>query len=278
MTSFRFAASARQLDLQSSRVRIGPSRLFMTNDPDSQHRKVALVTGGARRIGSEIVRCLHADGMNIALHYRTSRYDARRLRDELNEARPASVELFEANLRDNAAIREMAASVINSFARMDVLVNNASRFFATPLDTLDEPAYQDLLDTNLKAPLFLAQAAASELKKTNGCIINIADIYGLKPLGDYPAYCAAKAALIMLTRTLALDLAPNIRVNAIAPGAILWPESGSDEVERASVLADTPMGRAGDPSDIAQTVLFLVRDADYVTGQVIKVDGGRAIG
>jgi len=250
----------------------------MPTDPDPLPAKVALVTGGARRIGAEIVRCLHAEGMNIALHYHTSRHDAGRLRDELNDARPASVRLFEANLRDTAAVRGMATEVIKSFARMDVLVNNASSFFSTPLDSLEEPEYQDLLDTNLKAPLFLAQAAAAELRKTDGCIVNIADIYGLKALAAYPAYCAAKAGLIMLTRCLALELAPRTRVNAIAPGAILWPESSSSEIERSAVLADTPMGRAGDPSDIAQTVLFLVREAHYMTGQVIKVDGGRAIG
>ncbi len=250
----------------------------MSTEPVSRHTKVALVTGGARRIGAEIARCLHAEGMNIALHYRTSRDDARRLRDELNAARPASVQLFEADLRNTTAIRDMVASVTTAFARIDILVNNASSFFATPLGAIDDAAYQDLLDTNLKAPLFLAQAAAPQLGITKGCIINIADIYGLKPLAAYAPYCAAKAGLIMLTRSLALELAPDIRVNAIAPGAILWPESGSDEIERLAVLAKTPMGRTGDPADIAQTALFLARDAHYVTGQVIKVDGGRAIG
>ena len=250
----------------------------MSTEPDSRHTKVALVTGGARRIGAEIARCLHAEGMNIALHYRTSVDDARRLRDELHAARPASVRLFEADLCDTAAIKDMVASVTSAFTRMDVLVNNAASFFATPVGTIDDAAYQDLLDTNLKAPLFLAQAAALQLAMAKGCIVNIADIYGLKPLAAHAAYCAAKAGLIMLTRSLALELAPDIRVNAIAPGAILWPESGCDEIDRAAVLAKTPMGRAGDPADIAQSVLFLVRDADYVTGQVIKVDGGRAIG
>jgi pteridine reductase len=250
----------------------------MSAEPDSPHTKVALVTGGARRIGAEIVRCLHAEGMNVALHFRTSRDDARRLRDELNAARPASVRLFEADLRDTAAAKDMVASVITAFTRMDVLVNNASSFFATPLGTIDDAAYQDLLDTNLKAPLFLAQAAAPELGMAKGCIVNMTDIFGLKPLAAHAAYCAAKAGLIMLTRSLALELAPDIRVNAVAPGAILWPESGCDEIERAAALAKTPMGRAGVCADIAQTVLFLVRDAHYVTGQVIKVDGGRAIG
>ncbi len=246
--------------------------------PDPLPTKVALVTGGARRIGSEIVRCLHAGGMNIALHYLSSLDEARLLRDELNAIRPGSVQLFKADLSDNTAIQEMIASLMTTFTRIDVLVNNASRFFATPLGSVDDAPYQELLDVNLKAPLFLAQAAAPHLEKTKGCIINIADIYGRQPLNGHAVYCAAKAGLIMLTRSLALELAPGIRVNAVAPGAILWPESGCDEIERAAVLAKTPMGHAGDPADIAQTVLFLVRDAHYVTGQVIKVDGGRAIG
>jgi pteridine reductase len=250
----------------------------MLKDPDSQQSKVALVTGGARRIGAHIVRCLHAEGMNIALHYRTSREDARSLCDELNAVRPASVRLFEADLRSTAAIRELVAAVSDRFTRMDVLVNNASSFYATPLETLDEAAYQDLLDTNLKAPLFLAQAVAAPLAKTKGCIINIADVYGLKPLAAHAAYSAAKAGLIMLTRSLALELAPDTRVNAVAPGAILWPESGSGEHAHSAVLAQIPMRRSGDPADIAQAVLFLIRDAPYVTGQIIKVDGGRAIG
>ncbi len=250
----------------------------MRSELDSKQTKVALITGGARRIGAEIARCLHAEGMNIALHYRTSRDEARGLRDELNATRPASVQLFEANLRDTAAIKEMVASVTDTFMRMDVLVNNASSFFATPLEALDESVYQDLLDTNLKAPLFLAQAAAPQLRKAKGCIINIADIYGLKPLAAHAAYCAAKAGLIMLTRSMALELAPDVRVNAVAPGAILWPESGCDEAQRAGLVAKIPLRRVGHPADIAQTVLFLVRDGHYVTGQVIKVDGGRAIG
>lgn len=250
----------------------------MLNDSNSLPAKVALVTGGARRIGAQIVRRLHAEGMNIALHYRTSEAQARRLGDELNAMRPASVQLFEADLRSPAAARALAASVLDAFTRMDVLVNNASSFYATPLESMDDAAYDDLLGINLKAPLILAQAAAPELEKSKGCIVNIADIYGIRPLASHAAYCAAKAGLIMLTRALALELAPHTRVNAVAPGAILWPESGSAEEERSAVLAQTPMGRAGDPDDVAGTVLFLVRDAPYVTGQVIKVDGGRAIG
>lgn len=250
----------------------------MSKKPDPRQGKVALVTGGARRIGSQIVRHLHREGVDIALHYRTSESDARRLRDELNAIRPASVALFQANLRDPAAIRQMLSSVTASHGRLDVLVNNASSFYATPLDTMEEAAYEDLLDTNLKAPLFLAQAAAAQLEHSRGCIINIADVYGMKPLLGHAAYCAAKAGLIMLTRALALELAPNVRVNAIAPGAVLWPETHGAELESAAVLAQIPMGHAGKPADVAESVVFLVRDAHYMTGQVIKVDGGRAIG
>jgi len=250
----------------------------MVNKPDSLATEVALVTGGARRIGAQIVRCLHAEGMNIALHYHRSADDARRLSEELNAVRPGSVQAIAADLRDTAAIRDLAAAVSNRFMRMDVLVNNASSFFETPLESLDDAAYQELLDTNLKAPLFLSQATAQQLAQSQGCIVNIADIYASKPVAAYSAYSAAKAGLVMLTRSLALELAPDIRVNAIAPGAILWPESGSDEHEQSSLLAQIPMRRAGEPTDIARAVLFLVRDADYITGQVIRVDGGRAIG
>ena len=250
----------------------------MNTEPESEPSMVALVTGGARRIGAEIARCLHHEGLSIALHYHTSRDEARVLCNELDCARPGSARPFEADLRDTAAIGEMVASVENAFSRLDVLINNASMFFETPLGTIDDAAWNELLDTNLKAPLFLAQAATPLLRKTKGCIINIADIYASKPLAGYAAYCSAKAGLIMATRTLALELAPDIRVNAIAPGAILWPESGSDEALRSAAVAMIPMGRTGVPADVAETALFLVRDAHYVTGQVIKVDGGRAIG
>jgi pteridine reductase len=250
----------------------------MQNNSESPLRKVALVTGGARRIGAHIARRLHAEGLNIALHFRRSGAQARHLRDELNAVRPASVQLFEADLLNPGATGQLIRSVLDAFRRMDVLVNNASIFYATPLESLDDASYEELLATNLKVPLFLAQAAAAELGKSRGCIVNIADIYGIKPLAGYAAYCAAKAGLIMLTRALAVELAPHTRVNAVAPGAILWPESASGSVEREAVIAQTPMRRAGDPADVAEAVLFLVRDAPYVTGQVIKVDGGRAIG
>ena len=213
----------------------------------TESSKVALVTGGARRIGAEIIRCLHAAGTNIALHYHTSERDARALRDELETLRPGSVRLFKADLRDAAAIDDMVRSVADAFARMDVLVNNASSFFATPIGSIDDSAWNELFDVNLKAPLFLSQAAAPRLRESCGCIVNITDIYAKLPLAG-------------------------------APGAILWPTCDPDEDARAAVLAKIPLGHIGEPADIARTVLFLVRDADYVTGQVIKVDGGRAIG
>lgn len=244
----------------------------------TESSKVALVTGGARRIGAEIIRCLHAAGTNIALHYHTSERDARALRDELETLRPGSVRLFKADLRDAAAIDDMVRSVADAFARIDVLVNNASSFFATPIGSIDDSAWDELFDVNLKAPLFLSQAAAPRLRESCGCIVNITDIYAKLPLAGYAAYAAAKAGLIMLTRTLAAELAPHVRVNAVAPGAILWPTCDPGEDARAAVLAKIPLGHIGEPADIARTVLFLVRDADYVTGQVIKVDGGRAIG
>jgi pteridine reductase len=212
------------------------------------------------------------------LHYHTSEHDARVLRDELETLRPGSVRLFKADLRDTTAIEEMVRSVADAFTRVDVLVNNASSFFATPIGSIEESAWNELLDVNLKAPLFLSQAAAPRLRESRGCIINIADIYATVPLVGYAAYTAAKAGLVMLTRTLALELAPHVRVNGVAPGAILWPSSDPGEDTRAAVLAKIPLGHIGDPADIGQTVLFLVRNADYVTGQVIKVDGGRAIG
>jgi pteridine reductase len=250
----------------------------MVKASEAGQTKVALVTGGARRIGAEIARRLHAGGMNVAVHYNTSREDARVLCDGLNEARPASARAFAADLRDLAAVRELVASVTNAFTRLDVLVNNASSYFATPLGSIDEAAYEDLLGTNLKAPLFLSQAAAPHLRQARGCIVNIADIYGIEPIVDHAVYCPAKAGLIMLTRALATDLAPDVRVNAVAPGAILWPETAPDETLRTGVLAKVPMGRTGHPADIGEAVHYLIEDAHYVTGQVIKVDGGRAIG
>lgn len=250
----------------------------MSSESTCLTSKVALVTGGARRIGAAIVRRLHGEGMNVALHHHTSRDEARALCDELDADRPGSARHFEADLRDPAAVAALVDSVTDAFARLDVLVNNASRFFATPLGDIDDHAYRELLDTNLTAPLFLAQAAVPRLRECGGCIVNITDIYASKPLSGHAPYCAAKAGLAMLTRSLALELAPDIRVNAVAPGAILWPESEPGEADREALIAQIPLKRTGDPDEIARAVLFLVRDALYMTGQVIRVDGGRAIG
>lgn len=249
-------------------------------EPESQTLtgKVALVTGAARRIGAAIARCLHGQGMNVAIHYNSSRRDAETLLNELNASRKASTQIFQADLRDTARIQEMVAEVAQAFGRIDVLVNNASNFYATPLGGIDAASFDDLVSVNMKAPLFLAQAAAPHLQAQDGCIVNIADIYAIRPLARYPVYCAAKAALIMLTRSLAHELAPRVRVNAVAPGAIFWPEGDTNEAARAKLIASTPLKREGSPEEIAATVAFLVAHADYMTGEVIKVDGGRAIG
>ncbi|NIM27376.1 MAG: pteridine reductase [Gammaproteobacteria bacterium] len=239
---------------------------------------VALVTGGARRIGAAIVRRLHDAGFQVAVHYNSSRDEAQALCDALDAARPGSALPFAADLREIAAIGALVDAVADAFARIDVLVNNASSYFATPLGRIDEGAYRELLDTNLTAPLFLSQAAAPMLARSGGSIVNIADIYASMPIADHAAYCAAKAGLVMMTRALAVDLAPDVRVNAVAPGAILWPEGSAGEEDHSAVLAQIPLGRTGSPADIAEAVLFLARDAHYMTGQVIKVDGGRAIG
>ncbi len=241
--------------------------------------KVALVTGGARRVGAEICRTLHGHGMNLVVHYRSSRDDAHALKTELERTRPASVELVRGDLLDAAAYEEIVAGAVAAHGRLDALVNNASSFYPTPLGEASVAAWDDLIGTNLKAPFFLAQAAAPHLRRTHGCIVNIADIHGDRPIRRYPIYSAAKAGLIMLTRSLARELAPEVRTNAIAPGTILWPEGEAevDEHQKAELLARVPLKRAGAPSDIAATVLFLVRDAPYINGQVIAVCGGRSV-
>lgn len=241
--------------------------------------KVALVTGGARRVGAEICRTLHGHGMNLVVHYRSSRDDAHALKTELERARPSSVAIVRGDLLDIAAYAEIVAGAVAAFGRLDALVNNASTFYPTPLGEASAAEWDDLVGTNLKAPFFLAQAAAAHLRKHHGCIVNIADIHGERPIKRYPIYSAAKAGLIMLTKSLARELAPEVRVNAIAPGTILWPEGAAEVEERqkAELLARIPLRRSGSPSDIAATVLFLVRDAGFINGQVIAVCGGRSV-
>ena len=239
--------------------------------------KVALVTGGGRRIGAEIARRLHAEGMRLVLHYHSSDQDARTLQETLNDVRPDSVVLIKGDLLDNHKITHLAQQSTEVFARLDALVNNASTFFPTPIGNTSEEDWSNLFGTNLKAPFFLAQATAAELKKNHGAIVNIADVYGQRPLKNHSVYSAAKAGLIMLTRALARELAPEVRVNAIAPGAILWPENGQDEVALQRLISRTPLKRLGTPREIADTVLFLIKDAGFISGQVIPVDGGRSI-
>ena len=248
------------------------------SDPETLDHKVVLITGAARRIGAVIARTLHAHGANVAIHYRGSADDAEALVAELNESRADSAAAFAADLTDVAAIERLAAQVIQWRDRLDVLVNNASSFYPTPAGTITEAQWDDLVGTNLKAPLFLSQAALPALRKAGGVIVNIVDVHSTHPLRDHPVYGPAKAGLAMLTRSLAKDLAPDVRVNGVSPGAILWPENDMPEDTKAAILKHVPLARPGAPVDIAGAVLFLVRDATYVTGQIIAVDGGRSIG
>ena len=238
---------------------------------------VVLVTGAARRVGADIARSLHGAGACVAIHCRSSAADAEALATTLNEVRPGSAAVFVADLLDTAALPRLVASVVARFGRLDALVNNASSFYATKVGAVDTAAWDDLMGSNLKAPLFLSQAAAPHLEASGGCIVNITDIHAERPLKGYPLYCAAKAGLLGLTRALALELGPRVRVNAVAPGPIEWPQGTSDfpPAERAAIIGHTLLKRVGAPADIARTVKFLVFDAPYVTGQVINVDGGR---
>lgn len=240
--------------------------------------KVALVTGAARRIGAVIARRLHSGGCDVAIHYRGSADEAQALIDELNDLRTDSAAAFAADLTDVAAIEQLASDVCSWRERLDILVNNASSFYPTPAGTITEPQWHDLVGTNLKAPLFLSQAVLPALSAAGGVIVNIVDVHSTHPLRDHPVYGLAKAGLAMLTRSLAKDLAPDVRVNGVSPGAILWPENDMPDDTKQAILKQVPLARPGDPADIAGAVLFLVRDATYVTGQIIAVDGGRSIG
>lgn len=240
--------------------------------------KVALITGGAHRIGAAIARGLHAEGMRLVIHYHSSESEARALQAELHQKREKSVMLVRGDLgAGDKLARNLVYETVEAFGRLDVLINNASQFYPTEFGQATEGQWDELIGVNLKAPFFLAQAAFPHLKKYNGSIINIADIYGDRPLATYPIYSIAKAGLIMLTKTLARELGPEVRTNAVAPGVILWPERGHDEMSKQRIISRTPLKRAGDPSDITRAVIFLIRDAGYITGQVIAVDGGRCV-
>ncbi len=236
-----------------------------------------LITGAARRVGAAIARTLHEAGANVLIHHRGSRGAAVALAAELNHARAGSAAIHGANLLDAAAAPRLIAASLESFGRLDILVNNASSFYPTPVGEITLAQWDDLIGTNLRAPVFLAQAAAPHLRARRGLIINMVDIHGLRPLKAHPVYSVAKAGLVMLTRALARELGPDIRVNGIAPGPVLWPESPMDEHVKEEIVGKTALKRHGTPQDIARTALFFARDAPYVTGQILAVDGGRSI-
>ena len=241
--------------------------------------KVVLVTGGAKRVGAAICRRLHAQGAKLVIHYRSSLDEARALQLELNNNRPDSASLAQADLLDIDLLPELIDKTVKRYGQLDALINNASSFFATPLGACTMEAWRDLVGSNLMAPLFLSQAAAPHLKERHGCIVNIIDIHTERPLKDFVIYNAAKGGLQALTRSLALDLGPEIRVNGVSPGPILWPEDAiwSNAQARDAIIQDTLLKRMGEPEDIARTVQFLIHDAPYITGQIIAVDGGRSI-
>jgi pteridine reductase len=247
-------------------------------DPLPLSGQTALVTGAARRVGAQIARTLHAAGANIMIHCHRSLAEAQRLAAQLEQARAGSAAVSVTDLRDTAALPGLIAGTCDRFGALDLLINNASSFYPTPIGQITLAQWNDLIGTNLQAPLFLAQAAAPELRRRGGSLLNIVDIHGLRPLREHAVYSAAKAGLIMLTRALARELAPQVRVNAIAPGAVLWPEQGLDEARRDRIRAQTPLQRPGSPEDIARAVLFFATQAPFVTGQVLAVDGGRSIG
>jgi pteridine reductase len=241
--------------------------------------KVVLITGGARRIGAAVSRHLHGQGANLVVHYRSSAGEARELKRELLAARSDSVTLVQGDLLKPANLVGLVKDAVKAYGRLDALVNNASSFYPTPLGEIDEKVWDDLIGTNLKAPLFLSQAAARELRKTHGSIVNIIDIHAEFPMKNYVVYNVAKSGLLALTRSLARELGPEVRVNGIAPGTIMWPEDEAwkDDLARQRIVNQTALKRVGEPEDIAKAVAFLVSSAPYVTGQVLAIDGGRSV-
>jgi len=240
-------------------------------------RKVALVTGAARRIGARIARRLHAAGYDLALHYRGSGEAMQVLAAELERERAGSVLALQAELAEFDRLPELVAQAVGHFGRLDALVNNASAYYATPIGTATPAQWDELFASNARAPFFLAQAAAPHLRATGGAIVNIADIYAERPLRGHALYCMAKAALVMATKSLALELGPEVRVNAIAPGNILWSDNPEKAETPELVRERTALGRQGEPDDVADAVHWLLAAAPYVTGQVLAVDGGRTL-
>ncbi len=239
--------------------------------------KTILITGGAKRIGRQMAISLHATGHNIVVHYRSSAGAAASLVAQLNAEREGSALALQGELLDTASIPSLVSQAVDAFGGLDVLINNASTFYPTPIELLEDEFWNDLVGSNLKAPAFLAKACVPYLRERTGSIINIVDIHAKKPMASHPIYCSAKAGLEMLTMSLARDLAPSIRVNGVSPGAILWPEDDSGMDEQSAILEKIPMGRMGEPQDIANLVRFLIDEGSYITGQIIAVDGGRSV-
>jgi len=237
-----------------------------------------LITGAAKRVGAAIARGLHAEGANVAIHFRRSADAAKHLCDELNAVRTQSAITVCADLLEIEQLPGLIAATTGAFGRLDILVNNASTFYPTPIGDITPTQWQDLVGTNLKAPLFLSQAASTHLRKAHGLIVNMIDIHGQRPLPAHSVYSTAKAGLAMLTRSLARELAPEVRVNGIAPGPILWPEAGIDPVLKQEIISKTLLKRSGSPEDIVRTVVFFAKDAPFITGQILAVDGGRSVG
>ena len=244
----------------------------------SSNEKIVLITGGAKRVGAATCRMLHARGARLMVHYRSSVDAAQALADELNAIRADSCALVQGDLLQIERLPLLVAATLKQYGRLDVLVNNASSFHPTEVGQITAENWADLIGTNLKAPLFLAQAAADALRQAQGCIVNIADIHADRPLKSYVVYSIGKAGLVAMTKSLAIELGPQVRVNAIAPGPILWPENDStfDASERRRIIEHTALKREGQPEDIARTLAFLVYDAPYITGQILAVDGGRS--
>ncbi len=238
---------------------------------------MVLITGGARRLGAVIARTLHGAGARVLIHYHRSNQEAHALAAELNARRAHSAVVFAADLLDASLAPAIVGATMAAFGRLDVLINNASTFYPTPVGEITLAQWDDLLGSNLKAPLFLSQAAAPHLRTARGLILNLIDIHALRPLKGHPVYCAAKAGLAMLTKSLARELGPEIRVNGIAPGPVLWPEQPMEDALKHEIIGKTALQRHGTPQDIARTALFLAKDAPYITGQIIAVDGGRSI-
>lgn len=240
---------------------------------------VALITGSAHRLGAQTAKTLHQRGWNLVIHYRSREGQARALVENLNRKRPNSAHTVQADLSLTADVERLANETIARWNRLDALVNNASVFYPNPTEAATEEDWNTVLHTNLRAPFFLLKACLPALRENGGSVVNMIDIYSERPLADHPLYCASKAGLAALTRSWAKDLAPDVRVNGVSPGAILWPEGDgeTDKDSRQAILDKTPLARTGNPEDIAETIAFLICDAPFITGQIVAVDGGRSL-